>query len=253
MRNAVHGVRRQGIPSPVNRAPPPAGGKRSSSRPKTGRDPRPLGDRTIAEWLNAKGAKTGRGTRFQADAIREMLLNASYCGYVTGLLRQLVIDAIQAEARARAGDQPDRRRELLSQLERLQDLYVMGDLSRGQYTMRRQALEQEVERVGPPVDPDLDRAEKLLDEFASFWEAEQEPAERRKLLGQLFDRIWQDGGTIVAVKPRTPFARYFQTVAEIQEIDREIPGTPTGDPGCRKRERRGSNPPHLTPRVEIRR
>ncbi|MDW5595294.1 recombinase family protein [Conexibacter stalactiti] len=268
-------------------------------------------DRTIAEWLNAKGATTARGRRFQADTVREMLVNASYCGYVTGLrdqsreirgrhepivpeelfdrvqqirswrsrvvgstgrpsedyllrkllycercngrmqgtrgsraqlrryqcgtrrrgggcdqaivkaeplegqlvewlrdfrpdsdLRQLVIDAIQAEARARAGDQPDRRRELLAQLERLQDLYVMGDLTRGQYTMRRQALEQEVERIGPPVDPDLDRAEKLLDEFAGFWEVEQQPAERRRLLGQLFDRIWQDDGVIVADRPR---------------------------------------------------
>lgn len=200
-------------------------------------------DRTIAEWLNAKGATTARGRRFQGDTVREMLVNASYCGYVTGLrdksreirgrhepivpeelfdrvqqirswrsrvvgstgrpsedyllrkllycercngrmqgtrgsraqlrryqcgnrrrgdgcdqaivkaepledqlvewlhdfrpdsdLRQLVIDAIQAEARARAGDQPDRRRELLAQLERLQDLYVIGDLTRGQYT-----------------------------------------------------------------------------------------------------------------------
>lgn len=75
--------------------------------------------------------------------------------------------------------------------------------------MRRQALEQEVERIGPPIDPDLDRAEKLLDEFAGFWEIEHDPAERRRLLGQLFDRIWQDDGIIVAVRPRAPFARYF--------------------------------------------
>jgi hypothetical protein len=64
-------------------------------------------------------------------------------------------------------------------------------------------------------------------------------------------RIWQDGGAIVAVKPKAPFARYFQTVAEIQAIDREIPSTPTGDPRCIERERRGSNP-HLTPQIDIR-
>jgi hypothetical protein len=33
---------------------------------------------------------------------------------------------------------------------------------------------------------------------------------------------------ILAVKPKAPFVRYFQTVAEIQAIDREIPSTPTG-------------------------
>jgi hypothetical protein len=32
------------------------------------------------------------------------------------------------------------------------------------------------------------------------------PAERRKLLSSLFDHVWQDNGTIVAVKPRPAFA-----------------------------------------------
>ena len=45
-------------------------------------------DRTTAEWLNAKGATPARGRRFGADTVREMLLNASYCGYVTGLRDQ---------------------------------------------------------------------------------------------------------------------------------------------------------------------
>ena len=157
-------------------------------------------------------------------------------------LRALVIDAINAAAREQGNDEPERRRDLLAQLDRLQDLYVMGDLTKGQYLMRRQAMEQEVERIGPPVDPSIASAETLLDDFARFWEIEDAPAERRKLLAQLFERIWQDGGTIVAVKPKTPFARYFQTVAEIQEIHREIPATPTEGPRCKERERRDSNP-----------
>jgi hypothetical protein len=41
------------------------------------------------------------------------------------------------------------------------------------------------------------------------------PAERRKLLASLFDRIWQDGGLIVAVKPRPPFVRYFKTAERL--------------------------------------
>jgi site-specific DNA recombinase len=224
-------------------------------------------DRTTAEWLNAKGARTARGRTFGADTVREMLVNASYCGYVCGLhdkrreirgrhqpivpeelfdrvqeirawrtrvvkpgrpseeyllrkllycercgarmqgtrgshgqrrrhqcgtrrrggdctqtivqaepledqlvewlrdfrpdseLRALVLDAIRAAARERAGDEPERRRDLLARLDRLQDLYVMGDLTKGQYVMRRQALEEEIERIGPPVDPDLAKAE----------------------------------------------------------------------------------------------
>jgi hypothetical protein len=149
-------------------------------------------------------------------------------------------DASLVEASAR------RRRDLLAQLERLQDFCVMGDLTRGQYTMRRQALEQEVERIGPSIDPDLDRAEALLDEFAGFWEIEHDPAEPPQMLGQLFDRVWQDDGVIVAVRPRAPFARYFATVADIQAIG-EMPETPTGDPRCKWRERRGVKPTYGTP------
>ena len=45
-------------------------------------------DRAIAAWLNAKGARTARGRAFGKDTVREMLVNASYCGYVTGLRDQ---------------------------------------------------------------------------------------------------------------------------------------------------------------------
>jgi hypothetical protein len=35
-------------------------------------------------------------------------------------------------------------------------------------------------------------------DFARFWQTEPSPAERRKLLASLFDRIWQDSGVIAA-------------------------------------------------------
>jgi hypothetical protein len=97
------------------------------------------------------------------------------------------------------------------QLDRLRDLYVLGDLTKNQYVLKRQALQEELERTSPPLDPHLDQAEALLSDFARFWETEPSSAERRKLLASLFDRIWQDSGVIVAVKPRPPFVRYFKT------------------------------------------
>jgi DNA invertase Pin-like site-specific DNA recombinase len=41
-------------------------------------------DRTLAEWLNIQGQLTTRGRQFGSDTVREMLCNASYCGYVSG-------------------------------------------------------------------------------------------------------------------------------------------------------------------------
>jgi|SRR5271154_2211481 len=59
-----------------------------------------------------------------------------------------------------------------------------------------------------------------------------------KLLASLFDHVWQDNGTIVAVKPRPAFAGYFKA------IDQARPKPPKADRkrGVTKAERRGSNP-----------
>jgi hypothetical protein len=72
--------------------------------------------------------------------------------------------------------------------------------------------EQELERLAPPVDPDLDEAVAVLADFARFWTLELSAAERRNLLATLFDRVWEQGGAITAVKPRAAFARYFRAV-----------------------------------------
>ena len=290
-------------------------------------------DRSLADWLNATGARTARDRQFGKDTIREMLCNAAYAGYVSGLrdktrairglheaivtdelfdqvqeirswrtrvlkpgrpseeyllrkllccercgarmhgtrgsragirryqcstrrhhgdctqaivkaepledqlidwlhafqpdakLRKLILDTITATTNGHhGGEDQDRRRELLTQLDRLQDLYVLGDLTKPRYVMRRQTLEEELQRLAPPADPHLDRAQELLGDFATFWRAEPDPAERRKLLSSLFDHIWQDTGRIVAVTPRPAFAVYFKT------IDQARPTRPKGKP-----------------------
>jgi site-specific DNA recombinase len=289
-------------------------------------------DRSLASWLNAKGARTTRGREFGKDTVREMLCNAAYAGYVSGLrdksrtikglheaivsdelfdrvqevrswrttvvkpgrpsedyllrkllccercgarmhgtrgsragirryqcstrrhhgdceqkmvvaepleeqlidwlhafqpdpkLRQRIIDAIRAQAEQPATSESGaRRRALLAQLERLRDLYLLGDLTKAQYIMRRQALEDELQRIHPPTNPHLDRARQVLEDFARFWDTEPKPAERRKLLAELFQTIWQKDGQIVAVKPQSPVAPYFTTIRDIQETEAKDP------------------------------
>jgi DNA invertase Pin-like site-specific DNA recombinase len=307
-------------------------------------------DRSLAAWLNARGVRTTRGREFGKDTVREMLCNAAYAGYVSGLrdktrsikglheaivsdelfdrvqevrswrttvvkpgrpsedyvlrkllccercgarmhgtrgsragirryqcstrrhhhddceqkmvaaepledqlidwleafqpdpeLQRRIIDAIREQAGQSGGDGSSERRQLLGQLERLRDLYQMGDLTKAQYVMRRQALEEEVERIDPPTDPHLDRARKILDDFGGFWTAEPEPAERRKLLTELFQQVWQKDGQIVAVRPQPALAPYF---AAIRRAEGVRPDDPKGDPdsGVTRRERRDSNP-----------
>ena len=82
--------------------------------------------------------------------------------------------------------------------------------------MRRQMMEEELQRAKPPTDPDLDRAQAILEDFARFWDAEPEPAERRKLLLSLFAQIWAKDNQIVAVKPNPAFANYFTAASEVR-------------------------------------
>jgi hypothetical protein len=145
-------------------------------------------------------------------------------------LRKLVLDAITSAA----GEQSDgaaRRSELTDQLRRLQDLFVLGDLTKAQYVMRRQALQDEIERLAPPADPHLAQAERLLSDFAAFWEAETSPAERHRLLTTLFEQIWQDNGTIVAVKPRGAFVSYFQAATQTHQNRSGSSGVQSGSDG----------------------
>jgi hypothetical protein len=77
-------------------------------------------------------------------------------------------------------------------------------------------MEEELQRAKPPTDPDLDRAQAILEDFARFWDAEHEPAERRKLILSLFAQVWAKDNRIVAVKPNAAFTSYFTAASEVR-------------------------------------
>jgi DNA invertase Pin-like site-specific DNA recombinase len=300
-------------------------------------------DLTIAQWLNATGARTARNRPFSRDAVRTILCNAAYCGYVSAnrdtsrthrglhepivseelfvrvqemrgwrnrvlkagpaspeyLLRKLlrcdrcgarmhgcrggrnstrrymcsartygthcgerIVQAERLESQlvqwirdfrpdetlvdlmleAVEADRPKRdpssakRTALLGQLERLQDLYVLGDLPKAQYVMRRQSIEEELQRLGAPADPGIDRAKTLLGDFSTFWELETEPAERRRLLVSLFAQVWAQGGRIVAVQPHEDFLPYFQAASRCRTGRGNGRGAESGSDGTRTRD-----------------
>lgn len=62
-----------------------------------------------------------------------------------------------------------------SQLARLHDLHVMGAMTKPQYAPRRRALEQELERLGPPTDLRLDQAATLLADSAASGRSRRRP------------------------------------------------------------------------------
>jgi hypothetical protein len=55
------------------------------------------------------------------------------------------------------------------------------------------------------------------EEQGQGWTTEPEASERRKLLAELFQTIWQKDGKIVAIKPQLPLAPYFTAIRDAQE------------------------------------
>jgi len=77
-----------------------------------------------------------------------------------------VLDAIGAQTHH--DDEASRRAGLTGQIDRLKDLYMLGDLTKAQYTMRRQGLQDELESLELTIDPEAAQAEQLLSNFAEF-------------------------------------------------------------------------------------
>jgi hypothetical protein len=182
-----------------------------------------------------------RSTITRAEPLEEQLVDWIADFKPDEELRATILASIRSAANC-VNDDGTRRRELVGQLERLRDLYVMGDLSKSEYVLRRQALEEELAQAAPPFDPRLDKAEELLADFGLVWKLEDDPSKRRRLISTLFDRVWQDGGTIVAVKPREAFLRYFQTADELARRREKKRGVKSGSDGTRTRDLRRDRP-----------
>ena len=159
-----------------------------------------------------------------------------------GELLDLLLETLRTEADTHTEQPAERRSELLGQLQRLRDLYVLGDLTKPQYVMHRQAIEEELQRLGPPAEPAIDRARALLGDFQSFWDLETEAAERRKLLLSLFEQVWAHEGQIVAVQPHDAFLPYFDAADKTLQHRCENIGAEGGSDGTRTRGLRRDRP-----------
>jgi hypothetical protein len=117
-------------------------------------------------------------------------------------------------------------------LRRLRDLYELGDPDRGEYLLRRQKIQAQLAELAPGTIPDLDQAERVLNDFTIMWRDESDPEAKRELLQLLFDRVWLDDGRVVAVRPKHGFPPFFKTPTH----------TGRAQARCKERERRDSNP-----------
>jgi hypothetical protein len=117
-----------------------------------------------------------------------------------------------------------RRDELKERLKRARDLYELGDLPRPEYIARRDATHAELAALTPQPTLDLEHARQVLEDFAVFWQRENDPSAKRQFLHLIFDGVWLDDHRVVAAQPKPSFLPFFQ-----QQRQRGITATGTND------------------------
>lgn len=101
-------------------------------------------------------------------------------------------------------------------LARYAEVYAEGVISKDQYQQRKAALEAQLQAQPAAVAPiDLQHAAALLADLPALIDAAT-PDERRQLVGLLFDRIWIQKRTIVAISPREAYASLLDAVTIVR-------------------------------------
>jgi hypothetical protein len=101
-------------------------------------------------------------------------------------------------------------------MDRLKDMYQMGDLDRADYVRRRERLQRQLDQATPQPTRQLDieRAVRLLGDMSSLLDSAG-PAQRRPLLHQVVTTIWIEKFAVTAIKPAANFLLLVETITEI--------------------------------------
>jgi site-specific DNA recombinase len=166
------------------------------------RDPaRDRGETCEQRMIKAEEAENALG-----DVLQSLALPEDWQARVLAL-----VQAAQGEAAAVARQQA----RLAERLERLKDLYLLGDLARPAYLQERDRLQAQLAALTPPQQPDLARAAALLQNLGALWGVAT-PAERRRIAHTLLNAVYLDAdqGPVVAIAPKPEFAPLFALAAE---------------------------------------
>jgi site-specific DNA recombinase len=124
-----------------------------------------------------------------------------------------------AEWKARTAglrDVTDERKRIQRKLERLQHLYLEGDLDAATYRLKKAALAEQLAAIPSSTD-DLaeaatERLASYLADLAQAWQVAT-PEERNKLARQMFNGVQIENRTAVAITPRPDLLPFFATLA----------------------------------------
>ena len=97
---------------------------------------------------------------------------------------------------------------LLERQERLKELYEWGDINRAEYKRKAASIEAKLALSRPPKLREALKAGELLREFGKVWSAAR-PEEKKRMLGLMFQAVYQKDKQIVALAPNQSFYPAF--------------------------------------------
>jgi len=175
--------------------------------------------------MRAASSKVGQHYRYYRDTAREHSADCSQLWVraeraedaVGTFLSDLALpDDWQAQIIRMVGESTGRvdyegeTRRLNQKLDRLRQLFLMGDIARPQYMSERDAIQSMLKQLAPPQLPDLEQAAVILKDFSCIWQNAM-PMERKRILHELLDAVWLDyeKGPVVAITPKPQYQALF--------------------------------------------
>jgi hypothetical protein len=145
--------------------------------------------------------------------------------FITGFvpskgIRGEILCRLASSAGPESSEAATRPAGLEDRLLRMRDLYELGDLERTEYIARRDAIHAELNQLAPQPTPDLDQAQRVLEDFTVFWENEQDPDAKRRFLHLIFQGVWLDENRVVAVQPKPHSSPSSRTSSRRQRPER---------------------------------
>lgn len=143
----------------------------------------------------------------QAEVVEGQILELLNHIQLSDELADLVFDRVKRkmEATRPAPTAARSAAEIRSQLDRLADLYEMGDISAEKYRARKQSLRDELDKMvrgaEQPAEWDESLARAILQQFTTDWNGVK-PHELRAIVAAMFHRIIIADKAVVAVEPR---------------------------------------------------
>jgi DNA invertase Pin-like site-specific DNA recombinase len=168
-----------------------------------------------------------RRRQFGKEACDMLLIDSTRIEpLVLDVLRRLTIpatlrDAVLAFAQQRlaelAGPQETTIAALTAQLERLKDMYELGDIPKAEYLRKRERLQRQLAQATPPSHSlDIERATALLSDLPTLL-ANASREHQRVLIRQVLTTIWIEKAAVTAIKPAANFLLLVEAIAT--EID----------------------------------